>query len=183
MKKLLLFLSALFTITSSFSQEKEEFDWDKPMLGKKAPALQVKEWLTEKPDTTGKFIILDFWSTGCGPCVKFTPHMNEFAKIFKKEAVFIAIALQSKASLEKGVKQIEKKKKERNEKYTPIEFHQATDPKCELFGRYGGESIPMVIIIDPEGIVRWQGNPHGERGEGALTEKVIKEIIAKYKKK
>ena len=112
MKKLLLFLSALFTITSSFSQEKEEFDWDKPMLGKKAPALQVKEWLTEKPDTTGKFIILDFWSTGCGPCVKFTPHMNEFAKIFKKEAVFIAIALQSKASLEKGVKQIEKIKKE-----------------------------------------------------------------------
>ena len=41
----------------------------------------------------------------------------------------------------------------------------------------------MVIIIDPEGIVRWQGNPHGENGEGALTEKVIKEIIAKYKKK
>ena len=93
MKKLLLFLSAFFAITSSFSQENEEFDWDKPMLGKKAPALQVKEWLTEKPDTTGKFIILDFWSTGCGPCVKFTPHMN--SPKYSKKRLFSLPSLYS----------------------------------------------------------------------------------------
>ena len=75
-------------------------------------------------------------------------------------------------------------KKKTQEKYTPIEFYQATDPKYELFNSYQGEGIPMVIIIDPNGIVRWQGNPHGEYGDGkgGLTAKVIEDIIVKYKK-
>lgn len=185
MKKTALFLFVFFTVVSVFAQSNGEFDWSRPMLGKKAPDLQVEEWLTEKPVTVGKFIVLDFWATFCGPCVKFTPHMNKFAQIFKKEAVFIAIATQSKASLEKGVKEIKKVKKEINEKYTPIEFYQATDPNYKLFNKYMGDGIPMVVVIDPEGIVCWQGNPHGTPGEGngALTKKVIKDIIAKYRKK
>ena len=107
MKKTLLFIFAFFIVSSTFAQENDEFNWNSPMLGKKAPALKVKEWLTEKPDTTGKFIILDFWATFCGPCVKFTPYMNEFAKKFKKDVVFIAIATQSKESVEKGIKDIQ----------------------------------------------------------------------------
>lgn len=184
MKKLFLFLLICFSVTSAFSQEDTEFDWSRPMLGKKAPALDVEEWITEKPDTEGKFIILDFWATFCGPCVKFTPHMNEFFKKFKEEAVFIAIATQSKESMEKGVEQIKKMKKENNEEYSPILFYQATDPHFELFNKYFMNGIPMVIIIDPDGIVRWQGNPHGERGdgEGGLTEEVIRNIITAYSK-
>lgn len=169
----------------SNSQESTEFDWSRPMLGKKAPVLNVKEWITEKPDMAGKFIVLDFWATFCGPCVKFTPNMNEFFKKFKQEAVFIAIATQSKESMEEGLEQIKKAKKERKEEYTPIMFYQATDPKYELFNQYLSDAIPLVIIIDPDGIVRWQGNPHGERGdgEGGLTEEVIRDIIVKHKKK
>lgn len=53
--------------------------------------------------------------------------MNEFAKKFKKDVVFIAIATQSKESVEKGIKDIQKIKKKTQEKYTPIEFYQATD--------------------------------------------------------
>jgi cytochrome c biogenesis protein CcmG, thiol:disulfide interchange protein DsbE len=183
MKKLFLFLLTFFSVTSVFSQEDTKFDWARPFLGKKAPALNVKEWITEKPDTTGKFIILDFWSTFCGPCVKFIPQMNKFSKKFKKEAVFIAITLQSKESMEKGLQEIKKTKKKLKEKYTPIIFYQATDPKAKLFNTYSAEGyIPLVIIIDPDGIVRWQGNPHGERGdgEGGLTEEVIRNIITAY---
>ena len=183
MKKIVSFLFILFTVSPVFSQENEKFDWSRPMLGKKAPALDVEEWITEKPETTGKFIVLDFWATFCGPCVKFTPHMNEFAKKFKKHAVFIAIATQAKADVEKGIRNIQEMKKKTNEKYVPIKFYQATDPRYKLFSAYQGEGIPMVIIIDPSGIVRWQGNPHGEDGNPALTEKIIKEIIAKYKNK
>lgn len=185
-KRLVLLFFILFTFTYLFAQEEEQaFDWSRPLLGKKAPELAVKEWLTEKPDTKGKFVILDFWSTSCGPCVRFTPHMNEFARKFRKKAVFIAIALQSKASIEKNIESLKKAMKAKNEEYVPIKFYQATDPQNNLFDHYGNGSIPLVVIIDPEGIVRWQGNPHGEfkTGKGALTEKVIQDIMAKYKKK
>ena len=179
MKKIVLFLFILFTFIPLYSQESGKFDWDRPMLGKKAPILHLKEWLTERPDTTGKFIILDFWATFCGPCVNFTPRMNKFAKKFKKDAVFIAIATQLKEDVEKGIRDIQKMKK----KYVPIKFYQATDPGYELYSAYQGVGIPMVLIIDPTGFVRWQGNPHGENGKEGLTVKVIKGIIRKYKKR
>ncbi len=181
MKRLLLILFVSLFLFPAFSQEEEGFNWNMPMLGKKAPDLKVKDWITEKPDMKGKFIVLDFWATFCGPCVKFTPHMNEFANRFKKDAVFIAVATESVAKVERGILEIKKRKKKLNEKYTPIKFYQATDPDYELFNQFHGEGIPMVIIIDKNGIVRWQGNPHGDGGENMLTSDVIENIIEKYR--
>lgn len=40
--------------------------------------------------------------------------------------------------------------------------------------------IPHVMIMDLEGIVRWEGYPLLEGHE--LTEKVVADIIAKYSK-
>lgn len=183
MKRIILYAAIyLFALATSAQETKEAFDWSRPMLNKKAPTLIFSEWLTEQPNTKGKFIILDFWATYCGPCVQFTPQMNAFAKTFAKEAVFIAVATQSVEDIEKGIKQIQKVKQKEKEPYTPIEFYQATDPDYELFNSFQLESIPSVIIIDPKGIVRWQGNPHGEESEkgSALTEKVIRKIIDKY---
>jgi hypothetical protein len=41
-----------------YSQEKKL--WAKSYINKKAPELVVEKWLTEKPDTKGKFILIDF---------------------------------------------------------------------------------------------------------------------------
>ncbi|MDE7073537.1 MAG: TlpA family protein disulfide reductase [Odoribacter sp.] len=186
MKKNIVCLFALLLSIATFAQENEAFDWSSPLLNRQAPELKFDAWMTEKPDTAGKFIVLDFWATYCGPCVKFTPKMNKFARQFGNEAVFIAVATQDEKAVEKGLKQIQKAKKQMNEEYTPIEFFQATDPRFELFHAFQLEGIPSVIIIDPKGIVRWQGNPHGEKGDGdpktALTAEKIKQILKKYGK-
>lgn len=182
MRKLFLLTVMLLLAVSVAAQE--PFDWSRPMLNKKAPQLTFTEWITEKPNMKGKFVVVDFWATFCGPCVKFTPQMNRFSETFKKDAVFIAVATQTKAQVEAGNKQIEKAKKQLGETYTPIRFYQATDAKYNLFQAFQGEALPMVVIIDPQGIVRWQGNPHGDGNteEGKLTEEVIKQLILNYKK-
>ncbi len=45
-------------------------------------------------DLRGKIVVIDFWSTHCGPCVAEIPHMVELHKKFKNRNVqFIGIAL------------------------------------------------------------------------------------------
>lgn len=183
MRKSIVCLCALLLTVATFAQDNRAFDWSRPLLNKQAPKLKFGSWMTEVPDTAGKFIVLDFWATYCGPCVKFTPKMNEFARKFGKKAVFIAVATQNEKAVEKGLKQIQRAKQQMNEEYVPIQFYQATDPHFEMFRAFQLEAIPSVIIIDPKGIVRWQGNPHGDgNSRHALTADVIKQILKKYGK-
>lgn len=42
-------------------------------------------------DYKGKVVVLDFWSTGCGPCLESREHMNTVARKFRKEVVFLSV--------------------------------------------------------------------------------------------
>lgn len=43
-------------------------------------------------------------------------------------------------------------------------------------GELGLRFVPYTLVIDPKGIVRWEGSPY------KLTEEVLKDIVKKYKK-
>lgn len=60
MRKALVLLLFLLTL-HSFSQEKEMYP--EPILNKKAPVLVVEKWISDLPDTKGKFVQIDFWAS------------------------------------------------------------------------------------------------------------------------
>ena len=113
-------------------------------LNKKAPEFVVEEWISQQPKLKGKFILIDFWATWCGPCRKAIPELNEFAKKFGKKLVVIGISDETAAKV--------KEMKEPN-----IEYYSAVDTKGVMKKALGVKGIPHVILIDPKGIVRWEG--------------------------
>lgn len=163
MKKLLL-LTLFLSFTFGHAQEKKKV-WAKSFIDKKAPELIFQKWISKVPKTEGKFILIDFWATSCGPCKKLIPELNSYHKSFKKDMVVIGISAES----EEKLKAFESK----------IDYYQTQDIRGKNRKKYGVKGIPHAVIIDPEGIVRWEGYPllNGH----ILTEKVIRKIIKKYK--
>src|SRR3970040_3088677 len=163
MKKTLLLLAFLFVL-NAFSQEKKM--WAKSIINQKAPKITVEEWLSDKPNTKGKFVLIDFWATWVGPCKRAIPELNKFKTEFENDLVVIGISDETKEEVNKLI----------NPK---IEYYSAIDTNRKMYNFLEISAIPHCILIDPDGIIRWEGYPILRGYE--LTSEVIKEIIEKYK--
>jgi len=72
--------------------------WANSFLWADAPKLEVEKWLSEVPDTKGKYVLLEFWATWCGPCRRSIPLLNKFHARFKDELVVIGISDETEPS-------------------------------------------------------------------------------------
>ncbi len=175
------FLLSVLVLSSSVltAQDKPmgkvDVDWGKPVEkklyaknnfhNKEAPKLEVGKWLSEKPNTKGKFVLVDFWATWCGPCRRLIPELNEFSKTFADDLVVIGISDEPEAKV-KAMKQ------------PVINYYSAVDTDAKMKEEVGVQGIPHVLLIDPNGKVCWQGFPGGD---DPLNAELIKKRIATYK--
>jgi len=63
--------------------------------------MEFEKWLSDKPETDGKFIILEFWRTWCSACKKQTPVFNEFQKKYADNLVIISVTGETEEDLSK----------------------------------------------------------------------------------
>jgi cytochrome c biogenesis protein CcmG, thiol:disulfide interchange protein DsbE len=137
----------------------------KSFYHQKAPEFVVEKWLSEEPDMKGKFIMIDFWATWCGPCKKAIPKINDWAEKYKDQMVVIGLSDESEAKV-------------RSMKTPVMEYYSAIDTQKRLKNIFQVTGIPHIVVIDPNGIVRWQGFPF--LGGHELTEEVMEELFVKY---
>jgi len=160
--KIAFILVALCAALPAFAAEKQL--WAKSILNQKAPELVVEKWLSKEPDRKGKFVLIDFWATWCGPCRKAIPELNAFHKKFGDKLVVIGISDEPAETVSSF-------------KNPKIEYFSAIDTKGKTKGAVEVKGIPHVLIIDPKGIVRWEGFPLLQGYE--LTEAVVKGVLDK----
>ena len=112
----------------------------------------------------GKYILLDFWNQGCGPCMKSFPEAAEIASLYKDQLEVVGICIGNKANQDEVVKK---------HKLTGNQWRQKKSSTINLAAAYQVRGIPHYVMISPEGTVlaMWRGY-----GKGSLKAK-MKELI------
>lgn len=97
-------------------------------------------------DLRGKYVVLDFWGSWCGPCLADAPKLVQLHDKFGDQAVFVSIAFEKN----------DKRWKQTAERLGFSWKHQLVQVSPVLLGSgiardYGVTDIPAKFIITPEG--------------------------------
>ena len=117
------------------------------LVGKPVPDFTVKgldgKELTMK-DFKGQVVLIDFWATWCGPCIKEMPKIKKtYAKFKDQKFAIIGISLDK--SIDPLKAYITKEE---------LSWKQYWDQDRTVRNLFGVKFIPTAVIIDGEGIVR-----------------------------
>lgn len=115
-------------------------------------------------------VVLSFWFTSCGYCIKEMPLLNEIVEIFKEDSVlFLAPTFESAETLKKFLST------------TAFNFRILPN-SAQLIDYFQINAFPTHIILDKESKVRWSATgilKNSETGEIEIKE-VLENQIKKY---
>lgn len=116
----------------------------------------------------GKVIVLDFWATWCGPCIKSLPDMiDQMSSFDAKKVRFI------------GVNQAEAKEQVKTFLETRgWKMEVALDSNQRVGQSFGVEGIPHTVIIGPDGKVAYVKTGYEPDGAKKIAE-TVKKLLEK----
>ena len=116
-------------------------------LGKPAPDFNLKDINGESvslKNFRGKVVLLDFWATWCGPCIRELPALKAIYEKHKHSTDFALISISSDANDETVAKFVEENK------MPWIHIREIE----ELQSKYNVSGIPHYTVIDRNGMIR-----------------------------
>jgi peroxiredoxin/outer membrane lipoprotein-sorting protein len=137
-----------------------------PMVGKAAPDFTLDNLAGESvklSDHRGKgIVILDFWATWCGPCVRAMPVLSKVSgKYADKGVQLYAVNLrEDEATIEQFL--------EKQELDVPV----LLDRDGAIAQQYGVRGIPQTVIIDKQGKIQVIHQGFSPTLESDLTEEL-----------
>jgi thiol-disulfide isomerase/thioredoxin len=133
------------------------------MVGDKAPALTVKEFVKGEPITgfeKGKVYIVEFWATWCGPCIASMPHLTEIQSEYKgKGLTIVGVTSEDKRNTLEAVKQMVKDKGDGMGYTVAWDDSRKTNEAYMKAAQQPG--IPCSFVVNQDGVIAYIGHPSG----------------------
>lgn len=139
-----------------------------PLIGKNAPQFESVLLDGSKfklENHKGKVVVLDFWATWCGPCVRALPVLIEKMSQFEKDELILLAVNQGETK--KVISQFLKKKKLQ-------QLNVVMDRKKSIGRDYKVQGIPKTVVIDQEGVIRHVEVGFGEQAAARINAKISK---------
>lgn len=121
-------------------------------------------------DFKGKVVLIDFWATWCGPCVKASPIMQKLHVEFKDKGLIVIGA----NTFEEDSSGAPAKEYAAEHKYTYL-FTYDNDA---LAKKWGIQGIPTFVLVDSTGKVAKTYTGFGDSSEKEMRD-AIKKLLPK----
>ena len=126
-------------------------------LGHRAPAFSMRAsdgQTISNQSLAGKVVLIDFWATWCGPCVRALPEIKKIYKRWKDNEDFLLLGASldtSRGAMAKFV---------RSRKMPWPQVFDGRGWKMRLAQAFDVHSIPTLIVLDGQGRIRYRGHLH-----------------------
>ncbi|MBL8722934.1 MAG: TlpA family protein disulfide reductase [Planctomycetes bacterium] len=127
----------------------------KPTVGAQAPAIVASSWLNWQGDAPtleslqGRVVLLEFWGTWCGPCVRAMPGIQKLHDRYRERGLTVlAISYETPEKMQPFL--------QANAYTMPV----GSDPEKKTIAAYGISGWPTTILLDKEGKVAHVGSPY-----------------------
>ncbi len=132
--------------------EKEKTDNDKNWINKPSPRITGTDMNGNPFDSESiqgnLYVVLDFWGTWCGPCIKSIPQLQALHKQYQaKNVQFVSIAYEKKGSEDKWREAVEKHGMDWTQLYQEQEDKSPASPVSS----YSVRLFPTFVVINPKG--------------------------------
>lgn len=116
-------------------------------------------------DSKGKVVIIDFWATTCGPCVRELPELKSLREKYSGQGLeIVGVSLDTdKDALNRFV--------EREKLYWP-QYYDPAGEDSAVATQFGVRAIPVLWLVDRRGVLR---DLNGRTDLAAKVEALINE--------
>lgn len=141
-----LFLLMTFSIIGNAQTEEEKATIIK--IGQQVPQFSFTDANGQQKsiaDLKGQVVLINFFATWCGPCLKELPHVqNEIFVPYRDNSDFtlLVIGREHSAAELKTFKETKGKN---------LEFELIADPERKIYSKFAQQFIPRNFLIDREG--------------------------------
>ena len=136
------------------AEDASSFRKNAPGAGALAPPIEATT-LDGKPlllaDFRGKYVLLDYWATWCGPCIAAIPNLESIYEAFRADDRFAIVSISVDEKIDDLQKFQAKRKLPWTQGYLSGGMHGPTP------GTFGIRAIPAFVLIGPDGRIVARG--------------------------
>lgn len=141
------------------------------LVGRPAPDFALRSWdgaNMRLSEHYGEVVLINFWATWCGPCRQEMPLLDEIHGKYRRAGlVLLSVNLDEAGNLDAAREMAATLR---------ISYPVLVDARKEVSRAYRASTMPLTVLVDREGVVRYVSEGYKLGYEARYTEK-LRELL------